>query len=308
MKKHFSLFTCILFVLTGISCSTMASVGDKFDVKNTKAILISVAMSEIHSSKKIIKDGGLLITDSKEIAKYVELFDGNSKAVSHACGYHWQITFQKEGAEQTEIYINQNCEEFNRSSREIHKFLKPKFDQIATKSEYFISNVAIDVNTSPEEAIQKLTENTNYKVFVLDNLENRFPSIEIQATAISDIPEDKKLWDEAKRKNSTKAENILRNEIEKIQSKYPVVKIDEIQSHYSSFGGGKIEERPTVRISFPIGTNLGDFERILKETIIKDKYIADTYTLQIVSKKRLSAIEIKQMSDMMPFIKGVSTY
>ncbi len=265
-------------------------------------------MAEIHNSEKIVKDGGLLITKPDEISKFVELFNGNSKAVSHACGYHWQITFQKENAEQTEIFINQDCEEFTRNSREIRKFLKPKFDKIAKNPDYFISNIAVDVNTNPQEAIQKLTENTDHKVFVLDNPESRFPSIEVEARAILDIPENRNLWDDAQKKTRIKAENILRDEIKRIQDKYSIVKVDEIQSNYSSFGGGEIEERPKVKISFPIGTDLEGLGNILKESKITNKFIADKYDLQLVSKKRLSAEEIKKLSDTMAFIKGVSSY
>ncbi len=281
---------------------------EKFSVKNTKAILISAAMLEIHDKPKPAGDAAFLITDKNEITRFVKLFDEKSYAISHACGYHWRITFVGQSAETTEVWFNQNCEEFEKNTAEIYKLARAKFEQIKKNPTHFISEIGVDVNVSVEEAVKRINENPNFNAFILGDANKRFPFIEIEATAVSDIPEDRKLWDKAKEETRKKAEMLLIEESKRISQNFAVLKNDEFQFNKSMFGGGKIEESPCLKIYFQVGTKLDNIEKSLINSKIIKKAEPEVYFLQLVSKNRFSDLFSNQLLTDFPFIKQSFAY
>lgn len=302
------LFSKIIFssVVFGLACASVSS-QEKFDVKNTQAILISVAMTEIHDAPPK-GDEALLITDKNEIVEFVKLFDGKSKSFTHACGYHWRITFVRKSSEPIDVWLNQNCEEFEKNTKEIREKIQSKSREIKTNPTYFITEIGIDAKLSPEEAISKITEKPNLSVFVPGDLDKRFPYIEIESTAVSDIPEDKKLWNKATEETQKKADMLLTSESKRLGQNYAILKNGEFERSISMFGGGKIEERRKMKVYFQIGMNLENIERNLTNTKLLEKEEPKVYFLQLVSKDRFSQEFINGLSNEFPFIKQGFAY
>lgn len=281
---------------------------EKFDVKNTEAILISVTSASMHDAPEPKGDEATLITDKNEIAKFVKLFDGNQKSVSHACGYHWRITFIRVSAEPFDIWFNQNCEEFEKNTAEICEVVQAKFSQTKKTPTHFITEVGIDVKTEPDEAINKLKENPDYRIFLFSDFDKRFPFIEIQSGAVSEIPDDRNLWNKAKEETRLRAEKILTDESKKLSQKFPVLKNGEIKLAMSMFGGGKIEENLKMKIYFQIGTNLQNIEQNLTDTKFLTKDEPQVYFIQILSKERYSESITDKLMKEFPFVKQTFAY
>jgi hypothetical protein len=289
--------------------SAPISAQEKYNVKDTEAILISIASVKFFDAPEPQGDEAMLITDKAEITKFVKLFNSNSKSVTHACGYHWRITFVgKSATSPTEIFFNQKCEEFVKNTAEICELVQTKFREIRASPTHFVTNLAIGVNITPAEAMLKLEENKNFVVFALDDPEKRFPSIEIEATAAGDIPENRKLWDKAKNETVKKIEMIFMREIEQIKKKYPVLKTGESYLARGMFGGGKIDETHRTKIIFAVGTNLNEIEKSLSAATVVQKTEPTTYFLQLVGTERFSPSMSVSFKENYSFVKSLSAY
>lgn len=281
---------------------------ETFDVKNTEAILITVASSDKHDKLMPNGDEAMWISDKNEIAKFVKLFDGNRESVMHACGYHWRITFIRNSAEPLDIWFNQNCEEFEKNTAEICETVQLKFNQIIKNPIHFVTEIGIDVNVSPDEALSKIKENPEYKTFLFSDPDERFPFVEIESKAVSEIPDDRSLWNKAKEETKRKAENILKDESKRLSQKFAVLKNGKIELAMSMFGGGKIEENLKMKIYFQVGTNLQNIEKNLSETKFLTKSEPKVYFLQIVSKNRFSKSFAEDLMKEFSFIKQTFAY
>lgn len=299
MKKLIVLIWVIVFTV-----SVFSQV--KFEVSKSETVLISVGFAGWN--KKVKNDEALLITDKKEVAYLKSLFNGNATGIRHACSYHWQINFFQMVSEKTTVWFNQDCENFVKNTKPIHRFLQPKFRQIENKPTHFLTNLEIDVNTEPEIVAKEVEAKTNHKVYFLENLEKRFPFITITYEAKSLIPDDKKLWQKAEEANENKVKDVLLKEIESLKKKYKIVSNTEPNRETSMFGGGEIFDRFQTTIYFPVGTSLEGIASYLKSVKLKDKAIPTIYLVQIVANKRLDVSEKKGLMDSFSFIKKISTY
>jgi hypothetical protein len=281
---------------------------ETFDVKSTEAILITVASSDKHDKLKPNGDEAMWISDKNEIAKFVNLFDGNQKSVTHACGYHWRITFIRNSAEPFDIWFNQNCEEFEKNTAEICETVQSTFNQIKRNPTHFVTEIGIDVNNSPDEVLSKLKENPEYKIFLFSDPDKRFPFVEIESKAVSEITDDRSLWNIAKEKTKRNAENLLMDEAKRLSQKFAVLKNGEIKLAMSMFGGGKIEENLKMKIYFQVGTNLQNIEKNLTDTKFLTKGEPKVYFIQIVSKNRFSKSFGEDLMKDFSFIKQTFAY
>ncbi len=293
------------FLILGVLYSGFESVDarEAFDVKDTEAILISATSLKMHDKPELKGDEAMLITDKAEIAKFVKLFDGNAKAVSHACGYHWRITFVRKSAEPTDLWFNQNCEEFEKNNEEICDTVQAKFSRIRKSPTHFVTEIGIDAGVSPDEALRTIREDANFDVFVLGDLDRRFPFVEIEATAVSDIPENRKLREKVEKENRTKAESVLTEESKHLGKSFSVLKNGDFKFKQGIYGGVKIEETLRMKIFFEVGTKLDDVEKNLKKAKFIKKSEPQVYFLQLVSENRFSESYTRQLSGKFPFIK-----
>lgn len=305
MKDRLKKLTIIIGLLV-VFLSTNAFSQEKFNAKDTEAILISVAM--LRDKSELKGDEALLISDKAEIAKFVKLFDGNQKSRLHACGYQWRITFVRKSAEPTDIWFNQACEEFVKKSEEICETVQAKFSQIKKNPTHFVTDIGIDVNVPPDEVINKIKGIPNFKLFVLGDLDKRFPFIEIESKAVSEIPDDRKLWEKAKNETRQKAETILTDESKRLSQVFAVLKNGEFQPSMSMFGGGKIEENLKLKIFFQVGTKMEGIEKHLTEAKFIRKNEPQVYFLQLVTSNRFSDSSAKQLSQNFSFIKETFAY
>jgi hypothetical protein len=299
-------FGFILLIFGSISVFSQ----EKFSVKNTEVILITATSADGHDKPNPVGNEALLITNESEIAKFVKLFDGNRKSMMHACGYHWRITFIRKSAEPLDVWFNQKCEEFEFNTAEICETVQSKFSEIKNSPTHFVTEVEIDVNTNPDDAIGKINKNPNYTAFVLGDLDNRLPFIEIESKAVSEIPEDRNLWNKAQENTRLTAEKILTEESKWLSQKFAfaVLKNGRIRRSMSMFGGGEIEENQKMKIYFQIGTNIENIEKSLTNTKFLGKAEPKIYYLQIISKNRFSESFREQLTKEFPFIKQVLVY
>lgn len=279
----------------------------KFNVTGADEILISIAW--LGQKEDLGKgDEALLITDLAEIDTLVKLFDKNYYAKMHACGYHWSLRFRQAGKEKEEILINKNCEEFLFKTEELCTLLTLLFSKALKTPTHFITNIAVDTEESPEEVKKKLGNNSNYRVFFMEDLNERFPSIQIEATSVSAIPSKRSEWEAAQNRNQKNVEEKLILEVFKLKTKYEILGSTKPQMRGSSFGGGEIKDTYQTTIYFPVGTNLNDIEKSLSNSILKVKKSPTTYFIQLVSTERYSA-ELKQkLSEEYSFIKDAFAY
>lgn len=301
-KTCFYSFVFLMFLTTSIVSQ------EKFDVKNAEAILISAASSAVNDYPEIKGDEANLITDKNEIEKFVKFFDGNQKSVLHACGYHWRITFVRSSAEPFDIWFNQNCEEFEKNTAEICEVVQSKFSQTMKNPTHFITEVGIDSKTAPDEAISKLKGNPDYRIFLFSDFDKRFPFVEIQSKAVSEIPDDRNFWNKAKEETRQRAEKILIDESKKLSHKFAVLKNGEINLSMSMFGGGQIEENLKMKIYFQIGTDLKNIEQNLTNTKFLAKGEPQVYFIQILSKERYSKSMADKLMKEFPFVKQTFAY
>jgi hypothetical protein len=271
----------------------------------TKVVLITKGPI-LQVSNPSSGDEAILITDKSEIEKLVGLFEGNHRA-RHACSFHWDIWFWRSPTESYLLPFNEECEKYSSNSSLIHSTLKIYSSKLRQNPPHFVANVKVSASLTPEALTQRL-EDDGKQVFFLRGTDERLPSITIQSTAISDIPDSKKLWDMAKEKNERKAKQVLREAVSKIKAMYPVTKNTDFDRRYSSFGGGKIEDRVQTTIYFPYDTKLDEIGRALENVKLLKCKIPDSYFVQLISKERLTPEQKRLIMVANPFVMAILEY
>lgn len=278
-----------------------------FKVKGSKVILISAIMLDARY-RKISGDEALLITNAKELETLIQLFDGNDYGTQHACGYHWRITFQKTSFDKTDIFFNQECEEFENNTSRIHSFLKPRFELMVTSPKFFITNIELSSMFDAEEAMKLIEQEKQFQIFFLDDLKERLPFVTLIATSVSKIPDKREWWNSATEENEKKAISIVQRELEAIKAKYKIVSTTTPQRTGSMFGGSEISDDAEVTIYFPIGTKLYDIRSELKKAKIKEMKNPESYFIQLVSTERCTKEFAEKLKEKFPFIKNAFAY
>jgi hypothetical protein len=253
-------------------------------------------------------DEAALITDKSGVAILVNMFDGNDKAVSHACGHHWRMTFVQRSGPPVNIYFNEKCEQFVRNTAEICATMQALFREIRTAPKAFITNVGIAPGTAPDEAMRRLAAMPGYRVFQLTDPDSRFPFIEIQAVATVGRPQDKTLPQKTTEEAHEKARNMLGRDIARIKEKYAIEKTGEFDWAGGSFDPYRIETNERVRVLFPVGTDIGAVEACLVESKLIEKKVPEVYYLQVVGREGfpVSAKALRAGTD--NFFKTISAY
>jgi hypothetical protein len=252
-------------------------------LEQTKIILISQYMQRTGNE-------ALLITDADKVNELVKLFS-NNRTAGHACGYHWLIWFRQSATSTIPFAHNEECEIYKEHDKRIHSLLDAYFSTIKQNPTHFIFNVKVPASLEPQEAARRL-EDDRQKVFFFAGTEQRLPSLTVQATAVSDIPKARSQWTGAESRNRSAARAKLSEALEVLRKRYPIVEITKLDNRYSSFGGGKIEDRVETTIYFPFGTGVNDIGmpnnlRVLSRNIPTD------YMIQLIVQEKLSA-DVKQ--------------
>lgn len=258
---------------------------DTFKVKNTEAVLISRSWMPLEGEPKTKGDEASLITDRSGVAILVNMFDGNAKAATHACGYHWRMTFVQRTGPPVDIYFNEKCEQFARNTAEICAAMQALFSEIRTSPKAFITNAGFDPAVAPDEAMRRLGAVPGFKVFQLRDLDSRFPFIEIEASAAVDRTPGSP-WKEVEEKVTEKARETVRRDIARIREKYPVERIRDFQRTGGLFGPYNVETTERVRVLFPVGTDITAVETTLMESKFLAKEVPEVYYLQMVGTQR----------------------
>ena len=295
----------LLCAVSSIVVGQEAKVGDGerawrgSDLGATNAILISKYMFQTGSE-------AYFTSDRKEIEQLVHLFR-NNRSAPHACGYHWLIWFRESPTEAVPVSHNEECESYEANNAEIKSTLKRYFDSIRNYPTSFISNVWVAASVQPEEAAKQLEDSEYHLFFLLGTLE-RLPHIRIRSRSISGIPQDRSDWESAKSKNVRDAEDRLRREIEELRKNYEIVHFTKLEVPYSSFGGGKIEDRAETKIYFRYGSGLESIENQLKETELLEKTSPSYYVVQLVSAEKYSPALKQRLTTKHQFILNVLPY
>ena len=306
MKLLRRLFGCVTLLVAGHVGAALLIAQEPIDVSNTQEILITSVRTSERFRNKQKGDEALVIRDRAEIAKLVNLFQNNIQGTVHACGYHWRLTFFRNGNEATEIFFNEECEEFERNTELICQLVQDKFKQTVNKPNSFVSNLEVDVAAIPETAKAELSRGS-LRVLGLSPV-RRLPYVELRAASTSAIPADKALWNTEKAKVILDADQALVNDIARIRQRYDVVEVGEIMRATSMFGGGKIEEERRVRIYFKVGADMSGVVKVLNKSKVGETVKPETYSLQILTPTRLGPQAINDLTARFAFIKAVSAY
>lgn len=275
------------------------SPGRSSGIEHTNAILISQYMIRTGSE-------ALLVTDPARIDEFVRLFRNNSRIPRHACGFHWIIQFRQGNTELLSFPHNEDCEIYAHNNNRIHSLLNASFTQILQDPKYFLLNVRLPASLTPDEAVEKL-ESGERKIFFFNGTKERLPSIKIRATAISAIPKFRRQWDAAEASNLKLAQDRLRDAIEDVRTTNTIVKLTKLDSRYSSFGGGKIEDRVETTIYYPFGTAVGDI-RVPNKVEVLERKVPTYYIIQMVVKERFSDNLRLSLMSSNPFILDVRAF
>ncbi len=294
----------MLALMAGTTCWAFGQ--KRIDVSGTKEILItSLRPSEaVEGLQK--GDEALLISDQAQIAKLVSLFNGNIQHQVHACGYHWRLTFYRDGGPLTEIFFNENCEKFDRNNEAICEIVQSKFRETVKQPNGYLSSLNIEVKTDPETAVSDLLK-PNHRVLRLRPI-NRLPYVEISAAATSRIPSDRSLWESEKTEATRNAERLLADDIVRIRQRYKVVEASRFDQGMSVFGGGEITEQRRVKVYFDVGTDLSKMGTLLANSKIEATVVPETYSLQILTAKRLTDSDIEKLKSDFPFVRSIESY
>lgn len=298
----------LLAVISGFVTAVHPQDPNPIDVAGTESILITSVMPVDEGGGLQRRDAALVIREPDQVSKLVSLFNGNVQHKVHACGYHWRMTFFRRGREATEIYFNQQCEKFDRNTAEICRFVQKRFDEVLRRPNAFLSNIEVRSSQPPEEAKQELESSLLRRVLFLSNTEDRLPFIELEASSTSKIPDDRTKWNTAIAETIRNADQPLINNIARIRERYHVVKISEIRTGMSMFGGGEIFEQRIVKIYFEVGTKLNDVHKGLELSKVATRSEPAGYSIQLVSDHRLSQSEMNDLISAFPFIVSVGPY
>jgi hypothetical protein len=295
---------CLVFVV--LLCAG-ATAQNRIDVSNTTEILISSVRTSERFGKKQKGDEALVIRDKGEIAKFVALFNNNLQGKVHACGYHWRLDFYRQGSPPTEIYFNEDCEEFERKTAEICQTVQAAFNRTVTRPNAFLTTLKIDAAVTPEAAESELAAKNQLRVLRLRKID-RLPRVELRASFTSAIPEDRSLWNKAKANTILEADRFLVNDIARVREKLTTVEISEIEHGMSMFGGGEIMEERRVSLYFPIGTDLTAVGTGLNKSRVGLAVVPTTYGLQVLTPNRLTKSESDELMKSFSFVKAVEPY
>ncbi|PYT01314.1 MAG: hypothetical protein DMF63_00225 [Acidobacteria bacterium] len=296
-----------ILVLLLTFCSIVFS-QDRIDVSNTQEILVTSVMKSERFGNQQKGDEALLIRDKAEVQRFVALFNNNLQAKVHACGYNWRLTFYRSaGAPPTEVYFNENCEEFERNTGPICELVQKTFKQTVTKPNAFLTNLKIDVTAAPDVARDDLSSKGHLRVLSLRHVQ-RLPYVELLASSTSPIPKDKSLWNAEKAKTVLVADQILVNDIARVRSKYHVVDIDEIRHSKSISVVDKIFEERRVALYFDVGTDIGSVGKSLNLSKVGSTVVPDAYEIQILTAARVTEPEKQELMKKFSFVKSVEPY
>lgn len=280
---------------------------DIINVKNTQAVLISRTWMPLEGEPKTKGDEAALITDKSGVAILVNMFDGNAKAVSHAYGYHWRMTFVQRSGPPVDIYFNEKCEQFERNTAEICATMQALFREIRSSPKAFITNAGIDPGISPGEAMRRLGAVPGFKVFQLHDPDSRFPFIEIETSSAVDRTPGSP-WKEVEEKVTAKARDVLRRDIARIREKYRVERVRDFRRTGGIFGPYNVETTERVRVLFPVGTDITAVETTLMESKFLAKEVPEVYYLQMVGKERFPVSSKALRAGTSDFVKTISAY
>ena len=295
---------CLVFVV--LLCAGVTA-QNRIDVSNTTEILISSVRTSDRFAKKQKGDEALVVRDKDAIAKFVTLFNNNLQGKVHACGYHWRIAFYRQGSPTTEVYFNEKCEEFEKSTEEICQTVQEAFNKTVTRPNAFLTTLKIDAAVAPETAEAELPARNGIRVLSVRKTD-RLPRVELVASATSSIPDDQSLLKKVIADTVLEADRFLVNDIARVREKLNTVEISEIYSFVSRFGGGNITEERRVTLYFPIGTELSTIGNSLNKSKVGETAVPATYKLQVLTPTRLTRSERDQLMKSFSFVKGVEPY
>jgi hypothetical protein len=295
---------CLVFVI--LFCAAVTA-QDRIDVSNTTEILISSVRTSERFGKKQKGDEALLIRDKSEIAKFVSLLNNNLQGKVHACGYHWRLLFYRQGSATTEIYFNEDCEEFERNTAEICQTVQAAFNKTVTRPNAFLTTLKIDAAVPPETVEAELAAKNRMRVLSFRKTD-RLPRVELVASATSSIPDDQSLLQKVIAATILEADRFLVNDIARVREKLNTVEIGEIYSFVSRFGGGNITEERRVTLYFPIGTDLAAVGTGLNKSKVGETLVPTTYNLQVLTPSRLTKSERDELIKSFSFVKAIEPH
>jgi hypothetical protein len=295
---------CLVFVV--LLCAGVTA-QDRIDVSNTTEILISSVRTSERFGKKQKGDEALLIRDKGEIAKFVSLFNNNLQGKVHACGYHWRLVFYRQGSPTTEIYFNEDCEEFERNTAEICHTVQAAFNKTVTGPNAFLTTLKIDAAVAPETVEAELAAKNGMRVLSFRKTD-RLPRVELVASATSSIPDDQSLLKKVIADTILEADRFLVNDVARVRERLSTVEIGEIYSFVSRFGGGNVTEERRVTLYFPIGTDLAAVGTGLNKSKVGETLVPTTYNLQILTPTRLTKSERDELIKSFSFVKAIEPH
>lgn len=231
------------------------------------------------------------ITDPAVIQQFRESIAENPHAVEHACGYHWLICFRDQSGNVTTYAHNEDCEEYQRHNRRVSSLLKRTFKQIRENPSAYVFNATIPADITPEMLIAR-TSGRQHHVFFLDGTDSRLPSLHIQVSVKSPIPEDRNEWESAVKANRERALKRLNEAVWAVERATPGIHHSRLENRFSSFGGGEIEDHADTFLYLPYGESPQNLN-LPPDIEVLEKTRPAHYSVQVVAPSR-SPIAVKR--------------
>lgn len=229
-------------------------------------------------------EAALDITDPAEIEQLRQLIAGNPHEAEHACGYHWLICFRDPKGYVSSFAHNQDCEVYQRSNRHVHRVLRRYFAQIRENPQTFVFNVTIPASITPDQAVERTAGGGN-TIFFLHGTDSRLPSVRLELSVKSPIPDNRNQWDAATEANRQAAFRRMGAVLSEVRTALPGTHHSAPENRYSSSGGGEIEDRVEARLYLPSGTS-PQHVKVPADVRLSNATVPTSYIIQVATPNR----------------------
>jgi hypothetical protein len=308
MKLKITFVTILLSIFIVYVCLSL-SISKKSSLVNAQSKYILVRDAEMMRSgiKKI--NAAILITDVEKIKSDELLFLGN-KAISHACGYHYNIQYWDSNDQLLEEFpFNKECEKFINNNSEIQSLMNEYIRILENKPSHYIYNLKIRTTTDPE-IVKKSFENSNLNIFFLKGKMEHLPHLVFTYMQVSELKEmeDKTKWEEEQNVNRKIAINKMNSIVEEVEKVATVKEKSKVSFPMEGFGK-TIEHKAEMTMRFSKSDDLFKAKEIITKNggEIDQERNPEYYYIQLVDAAE-NISDVKKKINKFKFVLDVFEY
>ena len=243
----------------------------------------------------------VLLEDAESVRRIFELLRGNEVAM-HACGFHWQLTFEIGEQRYWSVPFNQECEQFRRANAEIQKFVHGYIEQITKQPKQYLIDVAIAPREDVEPVRQRLQE-AGYRVLLLRSNATRYPYVRLEAAAAGRMTSDDDY--EIAEELITRANKRVQDGIDLLRQRGHLVEAGPIREAGSGSLRPKLFYAATADVALSWKFRPEDVQRYPAFLSFCEYFVPTEYVLNVVVDEQLSPKLEARIRQVVPSVRRI---